>query len=467
MRRVPLSALLWQCRLLLVGFFAFSACTDRAPTGPSPSGAALARAAAAGKGPTVRSTVPDSATVDTTLNVRVLGGGFDVGSRANWAFKGVPSAKVVTNSTQFVSSTELVANITIARDATIGNYDVIVTTSSGKGGIGTELFAVTMKTIDLGTLGGTTSRANKINSSGDIVGASTPAVGSERATYWKRVSANAWTIRQLGAAPDEFQSGVGDISDAGVVVGWSYRTINGSTQDHAVRWSSSSGSAEILNGPGDGAGGINLAGQIVGSIDVSGLRHGFRWENGVTTDLGTSGTGSSEAWGINSTGVIVGAGRSTPQGVPGVQRAIVWRSGVIIDLPVLPGGGSFGAANEVNDEGVIVGTSANSAGEWRAVRWVPTAAEPSGYRIEDLGYPSSIARDINNNGEIVGHYHTRAGSERAFYWHPTRGKRDLPSLSGNAPTYAFGINDLGEIVGFGNLSGGSAQQHAIVWTGIR
>jgi probable HAF family extracellular repeat protein len=417
-----------------------------------------------GNGPTVKAAIPDSATVDTTLNVRVLGSGFDQGSRANWAFKGVPSAKVVTNSTQFVSSTELVANITIARDATVGSYDVIVTTSSGKGGIGTELFAVTMKTIDLGTLGGTTSRANKINNSGDIVGASTLATGGERATYWTRVSADTWTIRQLGAAPDEFQSGVGDINDAGAVAGWAYRSINGVTQDHAIRWSSSNGSAENLNGPGDGAGGINLAGQIVGSIDVAGVRHGFLWENGVTTDLGTFRGGQSEAWGINSTGIIVGAGRATPQGV---SRAIVWKMGVITELPLLPGGTSHAFAHEINDAGVIVGSSSISSGEWHAVRWIPAPSEPSGYRVEDLGFPNSIARDINNDGVIVGHYHLRGGSERAFYWHPTRGKKDLPALRSNATTQAFGINDAGEVVGFGNVTSGSAVVHAIVWTGIQ
>jgi probable HAF family extracellular repeat protein len=468
MTRLPKFRSLPQARLTVLAFVAIAGCTDSAIVEPGlgvPEDLVAARGGT--QGPTVKSTDPDSATVDTTLNVRVFGRGFDVGSRADWAFNGVVSEKVVTNSTVFVSSTELLANITIARNANIGSHDVIVTTSTGKPGIGTELFVVTMKTTDLGTLGGTTSRANKINSSGDIVGASRPAVGGERATYWKRVSAHAWTIHQLGAAPDEFQSGTGDISDAGVVAGWAYRTIDGATQHHAVRWGSVDGLAEILNGPGDGAGGINLSGQIVGSINVSGLRHGFRWENGVTTDLGTVGTGSSEAWSINSTGVIVGAARNTPQGMPGVYRAIVWRMGIITELPMLPGGTTYATANEVNDAGVIVGTSANSAGEWRAVRWVPAPAEPSGYRVEDLGFPSSIARDINNSGEIVGHYHLRSGSERAFYWSPSGKKLDLPALSGKASTYAFGINDAGEIVGFGSVSTGSREEHAIVWTGVR
>jgi TolB protein len=96
-------------------------------------------------GPTVSSTNPGEAPQDTTLDVRVLGSGFDQGSRAEWAIAGVPSPKVVTNSTRFVSSKELVANIRIALDADTVLYDVLVTTSRGKKGIGTELFKVKAK----------------------------------------------------------------------------------------------------------------------------------------------------------------------------------------------------------------------------------------------------------------------------------------------------------------------------------
>ena len=447
---------------LLLGLLVVAACSEQAPVAPLAPESALA-ARGGGQGPTVRSTDPDSATVDTTLNVHVFGSGFDVGSRADWAFKGVVSDKIVTNSTQFVSANELVANITIARNADLGSHDVIVTTAAGKPGMGTELFVVTLKTTDLGTLGGTTSRARQINNSGDIVGESTLSDGSMRAAYWTRVSANAWTIRQLSASPDEFQSGVGAINDAGVVAGWFYyRSSDGSTQQDPVRWTSSSAAAENLVPLGIDAGGINLAGQIVGEMNVSGIRRGFRWENGVVTDLGGFGGGPSAAWGINSTGVIVGIGRATPQGV---FRAVVWRMGVITELPMLPGGTSHAFAHEINDDGVIVGSSPVASGEWHAVRWVPASGEPSGYRIEDLGYPNSIARDINNNGAIVGHYHVHNGVERAFYWHPTRGKMDLPALSGNAYRLAFGINDAGEVVGHG-VKNGSSAEHGIVWTGI-
>src|SRR5256885_7325991 len=117
-----------QCRLLIVGLLALSACR-----GDAPSSALLAPRIthAASGGVTVKSTSPDTATVDSTLDVHVFGTGFDPGSRANWAIKGVVSPKVVTNSMRFVSSTELVANITIAPDAPLASYDVIVTASSG------------------------------------------------------------------------------------------------------------------------------------------------------------------------------------------------------------------------------------------------------------------------------------------------------------------------------------------------
>jgi len=121
-----------------------SSCADREPTLPPISAAA----GGGGGGVSVTATDPDSATQDTTLDVVVSGSGFDQGSQAQWAIAGVPSAKVVTNSTRFVNSKRLIANITIAVDADTGLYDVIVTASTGKKGIGTELFAIKTKVQD-------------------------------------------------------------------------------------------------------------------------------------------------------------------------------------------------------------------------------------------------------------------------------------------------------------------------------
>ena len=78
------------------------------------------------------------------LNVKVTGRGFKNGAKAKWFVTGsADTGGVTVNSTTFVSSTELSANITVADSATIANYDIQVLNSDGRGGKGTELFAVT------------------------------------------------------------------------------------------------------------------------------------------------------------------------------------------------------------------------------------------------------------------------------------------------------------------------------------
>src|SRR5262245_23797004 len=90
---------------------------------------------------------PTSAAQGTVnLNVKVTGKGFKNGAKAKWFVTGTTDPGGVTvNSTSFVSSTEVTANITVADIAVIGNFDIQVLNSDGRGGKGTELFAVTAK----------------------------------------------------------------------------------------------------------------------------------------------------------------------------------------------------------------------------------------------------------------------------------------------------------------------------------
>jgi hypothetical protein len=91
---------------------------------------------------TVTAIAPDAVVQDTTLDIRVNGSGFDRGSLAEFLRDGVVDPRVRTNSTRYVKTTELIANVTVALDAVPTRYDVRVTTSRGKKGIGTELLAV-------------------------------------------------------------------------------------------------------------------------------------------------------------------------------------------------------------------------------------------------------------------------------------------------------------------------------------
>ena len=77
------------------------------------------------------------------LNVKVTGKGFKNGAKAKFSVTGTTDpGGVSVNSTTFVSSTELTANITVADTAVIANFDIQVANTDGRGGKGTELFAV-------------------------------------------------------------------------------------------------------------------------------------------------------------------------------------------------------------------------------------------------------------------------------------------------------------------------------------
>jgi hypothetical protein len=88
---------------------------------------------------TLSSVSPDSASLSTTLDVTVSGSGFADGMAVIWQLNGVADpTQIRTNSTRFVSSKQLVANITISGSATSAKWDVALF-SGGKTGIGSEI----------------------------------------------------------------------------------------------------------------------------------------------------------------------------------------------------------------------------------------------------------------------------------------------------------------------------------------
>src|SRR4051812_21863505 len=141
------------------------ACDGERPTDPSVGGAVL------GKAPTtvtVTSTEPSSSARNVTLDVRVLGSGFDQSAQATFLLDGLLDPRVRTNSTRYVKASEVVANLTIDADATPDLYSVQVALSSGRKGIGTEKFFVS-SIVQLSAPAGT-SEALAVNASGTTVG---------------------------------------------------------------------------------------------------------------------------------------------------------------------------------------------------------------------------------------------------------------------------------------------------------
>ncbi|HYN82581.1 MAG TPA: hypothetical protein VES88_13890 [Gemmatimonadaceae bacterium] len=381
------------------------ACTDPVPTAPKID-LRLARGGAGG-GPTVKSTNPSSAAVSTTLSVQVFGSGFEPGSRAVWALNGDTTGtvtKVKTNSTTFVSSTELIANITIESDASFALYDVVVITLLGKKGIGIELFEVTQAT-DLGTLGGADSEALGVNNFTQVVGWSDLPSGEDRAFLWTKVGG----MQNLGT----------------------------------------------LGGNSSRAYAINDNGQVVGSsVTASGETHAFLWTatDGMR-DLGTLGGVRSEAYAISENGAIVGTSYISGGGP---SAAFFWSAGVMEYLGVL-----YSQARGVNNAAQVVGWTSEPSS--RALLWTKSGGA---WTSEELVVPnasSSYAYAINEPGQVIGGFMSVSGGRRGFSWTRASGAMELPPIPRGKENWAYALSDAGRIGGWGNDKSGLSNPHPTIW----
>jgi len=100
----------------------------------------------------VDSTNPSAAPQGTiNLDVTISGNGFKKGAKAQWFVTGTTNPGGVTvNSTTFKGTTQLTANITVATDAVISGFDIVVTNTDGRTGKGTDKFAVSQQGTPIG-----------------------------------------------------------------------------------------------------------------------------------------------------------------------------------------------------------------------------------------------------------------------------------------------------------------------------
>ena len=311
-----------------------------------------------------------------------------------------------------------------------------ISTNRGSG----QTYALT----DLGQTLGTNSYALGINNQSQVVG------------YWETTNEAHAFLYQAGVVSDLGLLGLGatnnnyalSINNAGQVVGFC-DTTNGSRaflyQNGTIT------NLGNLGGFGSYAFGINQRGQIVGCVDTPEGARAVLFVGGGITNLGTLGGSNSFAYGINDLLQVAGTSLMADNAS---AHAFLWQNGVINDLNKLQaykGGWELSNAHGINDAGNIVGWGFVNNQEHAFLFY-------SGGLVTDLGVltggTNSYALGLNNSNQVVGASSAVSG-DRAVVWQNgvITDINSLISVSGWEFRQASGINDLGQIVGWGMFNG--------------
>ncbi len=131
------------------------------------------------------------------------------------------------------------------------------------------------------------------------------------------------------------------------------------------------------------------------------------------------------------------------------------------ELPLLPGG-MYASAYAINDTGKIVGVATDSTGAYKNVQWLNGQISI----IPDFSTSGlSVPDDLNDAGEIAGHVSVSGFFSYAVWWDSQNNPTALPGLPNGsaAQNYARAINASGQIVGQARESGPNFYGHGAVW----
>jgi probable HAF family extracellular repeat protein len=343
----------------------------------------------------------------------------------------------------------------------------------------------TYQVTNLGSLGGgsSQSQAFAISSVGQIVGVSNNAAGINHPFLWAPAIPNGTNgaMQDLGTLSDPFTDYINQavgINDGGQVVGssmsFNFKTF--ALHTGAFLWSG--GVLQDLGAlPGftdAGAVGINRAGQIVGSCSRSApagqsRRRGFLFSGGQMTDLGTLGGLNSSAIAINDAGQILGMANDAA----GISTPFLYCNGAMHSLGST--GGVPGSVQAINNSGQVAGTLSLSVpvgngypGDVSVIHaylWIPSTPNGLTGTFQDLGTAGKFGRlegtealAVNASGVVVGiagDFQFRMTQHAFIYRNGVLSDLNdlIPGNSGWVLNAATGINDAGEITGYGTYNG--------------
>jgi probable HAF family extracellular repeat protein len=213
-----------------------------------------------------------------------------------------------------------------------------------------------------------------------------------------------------------------------------------------------------LTGGSSIAYGINSSGQVVGaaqfSTNPSAQSSAFLYSAGVMKNIGTNFASSpSKAYGINDAGNVVGEWDEA------YKKGFYYSNGVMTILATL--GGLECHPKGINDFGQITGYSTTADGNYRAF------LNSSG-TISDLGTLGgqfSFAFAINKSGQVTGQAYTISNSLGVFLYSPTNASMiNLGNPFGADQGTGLGINESGQVVGYA-LNSAIGLHRAFFYTG--
>jgi probable HAF family extracellular repeat protein len=261
---------------------------------------------------------------------------------------------------------------------------------------------------DLDTLGGTLSIASAINNHGQIVGIYVIAAGDADSHDFVWQNGVMYDLDALLPANSGWvmQSYSNDINDNYQITGTGL--YNGQKRAFLISdpdGNFANGVATITNlgtlgGASSEGYGINSSGQVVGWSNIArdGSPHACLSGGGVVTDLKTLGGSGSYAYAINDAGQIVGTSNYQRQGSFDPNHAVLWQNGKINDLnKQLPRGSSWvlESAYDINGTGKIVG-SGSIGGQHHAFLMVPGGALQAQSVAVSQGYNTGATRFAAN-----------------------------------------------------------------------
>ncbi|HEU4649403.1 MAG TPA: hypothetical protein VFS33_10110 [Gemmatimonadales bacterium] len=325
----------------------------------------------------------------------------------------------------------------------------VVTPASNVGGV-----PPAYRSIELGTLGGTSATPFDVNDAGVVVGTSADATTDQGRPF-------TWTAGAGMRALGDFAGTAMAVSQRGTVVGVA-RLDASVAFGHAFVWTAANGAKDLgvlrtAAGDYSVANGVNAQDDIVGT-DGSGSLQAFvgSAEQGLTP---IPASGESQAFAINDRGEIAA---SESQGGTLPIQPFVWQaSGQRTDISV-PAGLNAAKPADINDAGDVTGDYSLLAtpNDVQGFVWSSRGG------FESFGFganTSTVPVAINDRGEVVGNFaQLDTGRFGVFLWSKSGGLVDLTDRLGER-SVAFGLNSQGWIVGIQYESLDPVAWRAMVW----